>query len=130
MAKYAYQVAKANFYTSNITTIAANTTYTTVSNPIEVLYAGSAYIQVLFTGANASSSGNVTFNFVARGDPAHSWPTATTFSIVGALSTNTAVIVDKLLDTSGWYDIKVLSIANGDATYALSTVNANLSYKS
>lgn len=130
MAKDAYIQAKENFYAANISSIAAATTYTTASNAIGVFYAESAYIQVSFTGANASSSGNVTFNFVARGDSAHSWPTTASFSVVAALNANNAVIVDKLIDTSGWYELKVLSIANADATYAITAVNANLSYKS
>jgi len=112
-------------------TVDANTTWTTGTDWVDVR--GASIVQILcsFTGANAGSSGNVTFGFVAKPDNAATFDTPTTasFSVVGALNANTEVVKDALANTEAYGYIKLLSIINGDATYALADVNVELWYK-
>jgi hypothetical protein len=121
-----------NFYASAVADIGEGATYTTDSDAIYVAGASTVCIQVLSTGANASSAGNVTFNFLggnAARDGTPTYPTVTSFSIILPLNSNTAVIKDELVDVSGYKWLKVDSIVNGDATYHISATNANIYYK-
>lgn len=128
--RYENPNAVENFYTTAVASIAKSTTYTTASSNKSVFLAKTAYIQVSFYGSDAShTSGTVTFNFVVRGHNSNSWPTTASFSITATPNGTAQVIEDEFVDCEPYYDLKVLSIANGSATYAITTCQANLTYK-
>ncbi len=112
-----------NFYAADIASIAATATYSTASD--EGYFPGSEeiWISCKATGGNASASGNVTFNFVVKGDATQSYPTTASFSVVLTLSGTSAVVKDAIVSFPGKL-IKVLSIVNGDASYTATLVNA------
>jgi len=127
---YKDRQAPANFYTTAVSTIAKSASWTTVSGIIDVFRAKTAYLQVSFYGTDAShTSGTVTFNFVARGDYKNNWPTTASFVVEATPNGTAQVIQDEIVDCEPYYDLKVLSIANGSATYAVNTLQANISYK-
>ncbi len=120
------------FVDTDIATINAGATWSTGSDWIDIR--GTTDFQILckFTGANASSAGNVTFNFICKGDGSTTTytPTTASFTVVGALSGTSAIVKDGLISSRGGYGyIKLLSIVNGDATYALANVNAQIYWK-
>ena len=110
--------------------INANTTWSTGSSYVDVESAGLAHVVVKATGANASSAGTVTFNFKAVGDSATmTAPTSVSFSKALTLNANNAVAVDFLVDCSAYGDLKLSSVVNGDASYGLTGVNAEIYWK-
>lgn len=110
--------------------INANTTWSTGSGYVNVEGAGLAHMVIRAKGANASSSGTVTFNFVAVGASATmTAPTSASFSKTLTLNANNAVAVDFLVDCSAYGNLKLSSVVNGDATYALANVNAEIYWK-
>jgi hypothetical protein len=110
-------------YSTAVASIGAGATYTTDSDDIITVGCQRAVIMLTATGANASSAGTVTFNFVAN--IGGSWSTSVWQSLTLTLA-GTAVIVTApvLLDVSGLSAIRVDSIVNGDATYAITNSNA------
>lgn len=110
--------------------INANTTWSTGSSYVDVEKAGLAHVVLRAKGANASSAGTVTFNFVAVGDADKmTAPTVNSFSQTLTLNANNAVARDFLVDCSAYGDLKLSSVVNGDATYALANVNAEIYWK-
>jgi hypothetical protein len=127
---YKDRKAPSNFYSTAVATIAKSASWTTASDIVEVFRAKTAYLQVSFYGTNAShTSGTVTFNFVARGDHENSWPTTASFVVEATPNGTAQVIQDEIVDCEPYYDLKVLSITNGSASYAVNTLQANISYK-
>jgi hypothetical protein len=116
---------KPTMFAANIATINAGATYSTPSDAIDVSGLDFITLWLKSTGANASSAGSVTFNLVYSGD-------GTTYSttidpFVLTLATNTAVVSKPImLDVRGINKIKVLTIVNGDASYAISATNVLL----
>ncbi len=110
--------------------IDAGDTWSTGSAYVDVESAGLAQIVLKAKGANASSAGTVTFNFIATGDSSTmTVPTVTSFSQTLTLNANNAVARDFLVDCSAYGDLKLASVVNGDATYALADVNAEIYWK-
>ena len=110
--------------------INAGATWNTGSAYVDVETAGLAQIVLKAKGANASSEGTVTFNFIAVGDDAKmTAPTGPSFSKTLTLNGNNAVAVDFLVDCAAYGKMKLASIVNGDATYALENVNVEIYWK-
>lgn len=109
--------------------INANTTWSTGSSLVNVESAGLAQIVLKAKGANASSAGTVTFNFVAVGDASMATPTVTSFSQTVTLNAATAVARDFLVDCSAYGNLKLASVVNGDATYGLTNTNVEIYWK-
>lgn len=109
-------------------TLSPTTATTPKSTPVNVNDTGKAYIQVKFTGA-AGGTGLVTFNFVARGHPSHSYPTEVMFSRAIAQAGAVAKSAAFEVDTSVLYDIALLSVQNADAAADITGVQAIVSYK-
>ena len=127
---YKNRQAPTHFYTTAVATIAKSASWTTVSNIVECFSAKTAYLQVSFYGTDAShTSGTVTFNFVARGDYEDHWPTTASFVVEATPNGTAQVIQDEIVDCEPYYDLKILSIANANATYAVNTSQASISYK-
>lgn len=127
LEKHGYQVLD-----SDISSISSGTTWDTGSDWVDVRGAGEAQIVCKFTGADSSSSGDVTFNFVAKADDGSTIPEPTTpsFSVVGSLDGTTEVVKDALVEWGSAYTyIKLLSVENGDSSYAVEDVNAFVTYK-
>ncbi len=119
-----------NFYTTAVASIAKSTTYSAASNEVMVFPAKTGNLQVSFYGEDAAhTSGTVTFNFVARGHPDQSWPTTASWYVEATPNGTAQVILDQIIDCEPYYDLKILSIQNASATYAISTVQANIAYK-
>ena len=78
-------------------------------------------------GANAGSTGNVTFNFVQYDTLRESWDTVAYVSVICALNGVTAV-QKSITFYPDMVKLKLLSITNADATYA-ATCNAVLTTK-
>ena len=130
MGFYGNRVAAVDFYTTAVTGLANSSTYSTASDITpSVFNAQWADIQITANGTHSSTNGVVTFNFVARGHEDDSWPTAASFSMEITMSGSSAQIANGNVDCRSYYDIKVLSIANGDATYQATALNASISYK-
>lgn len=111
-----------DFFTADVAPTAGQT-YTTPSNAVLTNGADSVDLYIKLTGANASSSGTVTFTIAGSRD-------GTTFETVGTpiavtLTTNVAVLQIAKLDTRNFIALQVIKIVNGDATYALSAVNVH-----
>jgi len=119
------------FLDSDISSISAGASWTTGSDWVDVRGASSALMTVKATGANASSSGTVTFNFIAKGDDENIMPTATVPDIMISLTldANNEVVKNASIDCNDYAYIKLLSIENGDSTYAVEDVNAYIYYK-
>ena len=117
-------------FSSDDLALDAGATWSTGSAYVDVESAGLAQIVLKAKGANASSAGTVTFNFIATGDSATmAVPTVTSFSQTLTLTANTAAARDFLVDCSAYGDLKLASVVNGDATYALADVNAEIFWK-
>lgn len=117
-------------FSSDDLALDAGATWSTGSSYVDVEGAGLAQIVLKAKGANASSSGTVTFNFIAVGDSSTmTVPTTTSFSQTLTLNANNAVARDFLVDCSAYGDLKLASVVNGDASYALTAVNAEIYWK-
>lgn len=117
-------------FSSDDLALDAGATWSTGSSYVDVESAGLAQIVLKAKGANASSAGIVTFNFIATGDPSTmTAPTVTSFSQTLTLNANTAVARDFLVDCSAYGNLKLASVVNGDATYGLTGVNAEIFWK-
>ncbi len=110
------------------TTVNAGATVTPTSLVADVLPGEELLITVKGKAAAASTS-TVTFNFVGRGHPGAPWPTVTDFSVVLTLNGTTEAVRNMVIDGIPFYEIKLLSIVNGDGSNALSAVNAYVGYK-
>ncbi len=117
------------FSFTSFVTAAAGATITPASAVADVFSAEEAIITMMATPAGSSTS-TITFNWVGRAHPGAPWPTVADFS-------TTLVLVDdsenqcqnKLVDMLPYYEIKLLSIVNGDKANALTDVNCWLGYK-
>ena len=117
------------FSFTSFVTAAAGATITPASAVADVFSAEEAIITMMATPAGASTS-TITFNWVGRAHPGAPWPTVADFS-------TTLVLVDdsenqcqnKLVDMLPYYEIKLLSIVNGDGKNALTNINCWLGYK-
>jgi len=129
MVKYAFTEYEGTFYTTSVTVTSA-TTYSTASDQVaDVLVANKAYITVQATGSNASASGVMTFSFVGVCSDDQSYPTESDFDITVTLSGTSTVRAGGSVDVEPYSYLKVLSIANADATYDATGCNATLAYK-
>ena len=110
--------------------INANTTWSTGSGYVDVETAGLVQIVIKATGANAGSAGVVTFSFVAVGaSTGMTVPVTASFTKTLTVAGTTAKAVDFLVDCSAYGKLKLLSVANGDASQALAEVNAEIFWK-
>lgn len=117
------------FSFTSFVTAAAGATITPASAVADVFSAEEAIITMMATPAGSSTS-TITFNWVGRAHPGAPWPTVVDFS-------TTLVLVDdsenqcqnKLVDMLPYYEIKLLSIVNGDGENALTNINCWLGYK-
>jgi hypothetical protein len=117
------------FSFTSFVTAAAGATITPTSAVADVFSAEEAIIEMMATPAGASTS-TITFNWLGRAHPGASWPTVADFS-------TTLVLVDdsedqcrnKLVDAVPYYEIKLLSIVNGDGENALTDINCWIGYK-
>jgi hypothetical protein len=118
-----------NIYTADVADIGEGATYSTASTEFNLAGASQAWIACKTTGADAGSAGNVTFNFVAKGDSTQSYPTTPSFSVVLALNGTTAVVKDALINVGSYKWVKMLSIVNGDAAKHISATNVEFYIK-
>jgi len=104
-------------------TLTQGQTFTTMTNAVNVATKGADSVTLMFkfTGANASSSGTVTFYIAVSYDGTNFETVGTPFA--GTLNSNTAVAFAGLLDTRGVVAIECIKIVNGDASYGLTAVN-------
>jgi len=134
MGRFAYLFGKTGdtsspFSFTSFVTAAAGATITPTSAVADVFPAEEVVITMMATPAGASTS-TITFNWLGRAHPGASWPTVADFS-------TTLVLVDdsedqcqnKLVDAVPYYEIKLLSIVNGDEANALTDVNCWIGYK-
>jgi hypothetical protein len=111
-------------YASDLT-IGAGATHSIEGRSIDVSGLEYAAIQLIATGDNASSSGNVVFYLAKSGN-------GVTYSTGGepltlTLAGTTAVVSEIYqLDLTSTAALKILRVVNGDATYGLTAVNALL----
>jgi len=119
------------FLDSDISSISAGASWTTGSGWVDVRGAGVTQIIVKATGANASSSGTVTFTFGAKPESGSIFPETTvgSFSMTLDLDADNEVVKDALINTEAYGYLKLQSIENGDSSYAVEDVNAYLYYK-
>jgi len=121
------------FYAADITHINAGATYSTASEILKTEGLDYVTIECKATGANASSAGVVTFNLAFSTN--YNWEAGT-----GDFGTETEAVTVTVAGTAAkrskpWFldcrggirAIKVLSIVNGDASYAANAVNAYMS---
>lgn len=118
MAKSLYE---GKFYSTDLTVTAA-TTYTTASGVVNTANMSRVSIVATAKGANASSSGAVTFATSARVNNVWSTDIFLSFTVTVA---DTAVksSAPEIIDVDGISAIKVVSVTNGDATYDAEAVN-------
>lgn len=130
MGFYGNRVGPIDCYTTAVTNLAKASTYSTASDIApSVFNAQWADIQITANGTDSSTDGVVTFNFVTRGHEDQSWPTSASFSMEVTMAGSTAQIANGLINCQAYYDIKVLSIENADATYLATALNASIAYK-
>ena len=109
-------------YSSDIASIAAGATYTTDSSAIDVQDVEVMAVQVKGTGANASSAGNLVVQLVASLDNSN-YDTTAFHTLTVAFSGSSEVRETNLVNVPGLRSIKVTSVQNTDATYAVTNVN-------
>lgn len=118
------------FLNQDISTINANSTWTTGSDWIDVRKVEQVQILCKFTGSNASQSGVVVFNFICLGNPDQGYvPTVPSFSVTLAPNGTNTVIGDALINVLSYGYVKLFSIQNTDASYSISNVNAQMYIK-
>ena len=118
---------KGQFFTTDITTIAAGQTYTTTTPEIDVSRTKRAVLQAKATGGNAGSSGTITFHVAAVvGDQiptsGHSTSDLTTVT-VDVAGTTAKIGVPVLIDTDGMTGLECTSVVNGDGAQAVTLLN-------
>ena len=117
------------FSFTSFVTAAAGATITPTSLVADVFSAEEAVITMIATPA-ASSTSTITFNWVGRAHPGAPWPTVKDFSTTLVLAgAGTNQCQNKLIDTIPYYELKLLSITNGDGSNALTNVNCWIGYK-
>lgn len=112
------------FYVTDVATITANSTYTTVSATIDIAHKRHITINAKATGAAAGSAGDVTFALQARVNL--KWSTSTFAShVVTVAGTTEKVSAPEVIEVFGIEALRVASITNGDAAQNIGTVNLN-----
>ena len=97
------------------------------SRQIKTKFARTGILTCYVKGANAASSGNVVFSFVCYDPIRTAWDTVAYVTVTCALNGTTAV-QKSITFYPDMYKLKLLSIANADATYA-ATCNASITMK-
>lgn len=112
-------------YSTDVTSINAATTYSTASSTIHTAHARTLTVTPRATGANASSSGTVTFQLEAMTKPG-TWCTDNWVTItVDVADTAAKVGEPEIIDLAGVMAVRVRNITNGDASYAIASVNVD-----
>lgn len=118
------------FLTTNASVTAGATVVDGVgitSNEINLQYCRYASITLYVKGANASSSGTVTFSFKSYNEAFGAWDTVGYLTLTATLNGTADVYVTYPI-TPYISKIKLYSIANGDSSYGI-TANASLFMK-
>lgn len=117
------------FSFTSFVTAAAGATITPTSLVADVFSAEKAVITMIATPAGASTS-TITFNWLGRAHPGASWPTVKDFSTTLTLVDDSeGQCQNALIDCVPYYELKLLSIVNGDGENALTNINCWLGYK-
>jgi len=115
-------IVKGQFFAADLT-ITANTTYSTTTPTLRCENLSEVHLSGIAKGANAGSSGVVTFALQSCVGN-EKWSTSTWQSItVTVAGTATVISPSEILNVEGLSAIRVASITNGDASYAISDVN-------
>lgn len=118
------------FLSSNVTLTAGQTQYDGTdftSAEMNLTYCRYASITLYVKGANASSSGTVSFAFRSYNDALGAWDTTAYLTLTATLSGTADVYVTYPI-TPDVSKLKLYSIANGDTSYNI-TANAALFMK-
>ena len=118
-----------DFYAPDVASIAAGSPYATDSSVIPVIPADFGRISVYATGADVSAAGAVTFSFACIAGYGATYPTTADFTISVDLNGTTKAVKSESVDLRGMYAIKCIQVDNGDAIYAATVVNAEISHK-
>jgi hypothetical protein len=128
MARNNFETPEVTFYTAGQAVANAGQNVT-VSNVVDVMLGDYALIRVSVTGV-ASSTDVVTFDFVAtcgKGSPG--WPATFTFQVPVTMAGAVTVTKEYIFDCRGYSKVKIIKIANADATYSASACNATMAQK-
>jgi hypothetical protein len=117
------------FSFTSFVTAAAGATITPTSAVADVFGAEEVTISMVATPA-ASSTSTITFNWITRMHPGATWPTIADFSTTLVLAgAGASQCVNKFIDSVPMYEIKLLSIVNGDGANALTNINCYIGFK-
>jgi hypothetical protein len=112
-------------YAANIASIAAAGSHTTAGTTIDVSNVRRVSVQPFMTGGNASATGNVTF-YITTSIDGSTW-SSTGVPITVKMSGASKIVSEAWnLDVSGAVFIRIGSIANADASYTTTLLNANI----
>ena len=134
MGRFAFIYSKTGdtrtpFSFTSFVTAAAGATITPTSLVADVFPAEEAIITMMATPA-ASSTNTITFNWIGRAHPGAAWPTVKDFSTYLVLNgAGSNQCQNALIDCIPYYELKLLSITNGDGANAMSNVNCWIGYK-
>jgi len=114
-------------YSTDVADIGEGATYSTASGEMTTADRYEISMLAYATGANASSSGAVTFNLVPK--IAGKWCTDNSWEHITLVVSGTSEDVSKpiILNVGGIQAIRVQTIVNGDPTYHITNVNVAFS---
>lgn len=134
MGRFAFIYSKTGdtrtpFSFTSYVSASAGATITPTSLVADVFPAEEAIITMMATPA-ASSTSTITFNWIGRAHPGAAWPTVKDFSTYLVLNgAGSNQCQNALIDCIPYYELKLLSITNGDGANAMSNVNCWIGFK-